>query len=404
MSPIVHPEVLARDWVPPTVIDRAREVAETVRRLDAPRPATPPPWIVGIAGPSGSGTSVVARRAAREVLDRLRADRAGPPPRLVAVRTATARGTHGVAAALLRALDDGFDGRGFPAIEILAGFLRRLRRENRPAVIVLDDVQAGGPDLAPVLRALAAPDRFLPEDASGLPSIWTIVAATPEGWAAIAAHAPRGLDLGPPVALGPYSGGTLEAIVRDRWVRAEERPPTDGELEAVLARIREDGGGARRAVDLLRRRAAEDLRHGGETGLPSALRPPAVEVERRVVRAIEEAARHQEAAVGEVRRREAELAEAQGIRPLPATTLWRRIVSLERAGYVARAIRPGGIGGTRSVVRLLTPVEEWVTTSRPSEIRPAAGSWRGAGPAWAAPETRAGGSAPPWRPPVGPAD
>ena len=38
-----------------------------------------------------------------------------------------------------------------------------------------------------------------------------------------------------------------------------------------------------------------------------------------------------------------------------------RIVRLEQAGYVRREIRTGGSGGTRSVVRLLTPIDEWVT-------------------------------------------
>lgn len=405
MQPIAHPEVLARDWVPPVVVDRSREVAEIVRRLDPPRPVAPPPWIVGVTGASGSGTSAVARRAAREVLDRIRVEGVGNRPRLVSVRTSGARGTHGVAAALLRSLDEGFDGRGFPAAEILAGFLRRLRREGQPVVILLDDVHVGGPDLIPILRAVAAPDRFLPEAEVGLPPLWTLLAGSPEGWATVVAGTPSSLVLGRPIGLETYGGAALEQIVRDRWTRAWGHPPAAAEVARVVETALEDGGGAKRAIDLLRRAAVREGHAWGDLPTASGLRPPAVEVELRVVRAIEEAARDREAAVGDVRRREAELAEAQGARPLPATTLWRRIVTLERAGYVARAIRPGGIGGTRSVLRVLTPVEEWITASRRTEIRQASAPWTSAREAWPDLGKRAAEEGVlPGRPPVGPAD
>ena len=121
MLPTPHPEVLAYDWLPPVVLGREVEVAELVRQLDAPRPRAPAPWMAAAVGPRGCGTSAVARRAAREVADRVRASGAVRPPRWIAVRTAQYRGTHGVATALLHAMDDGFDGRGFPVVEILAG-------------------------------------------------------------------------------------------------------------------------------------------------------------------------------------------------------------------------------------------------------------------------------------------
>src|SRR5271170_5288466 len=122
-----HPEVLAHDWLPPVLLGREAEMVEVVRRLDPPHPHAPAPWMVGIVGSRGSGTSSVARRAAREVADRLRASSPAAIPRYVAIRTAHHRAAHGVAAAMLGTMDDGFDGRGFPVLEILAGFLRRLR-------------------------------------------------------------------------------------------------------------------------------------------------------------------------------------------------------------------------------------------------------------------------------------
>src|SRR5208283_1164657 len=72
------------------------------------------PWVVAISGVSGSGTSTVARRAAREVVERLRQASGEPAPRVLAVRTASLRGAHGVATALLQRFDAGFDGKAGP--------------------------------------------------------------------------------------------------------------------------------------------------------------------------------------------------------------------------------------------------------------------------------------------------
>jgi hypothetical protein len=360
MIACAHPEVLAQEWLPPVAIGREAEVAEVVRRLDPPSPRAPAPWMVAVVGPVGSGTSTVARRAAREVADRLRAARPGPPPRLLAVRTRGLRGSHGVATALLQRLDDGFDGRGFAVTEILAGLLRRLRREGRPTVLLLDDVGVGGPDLAPILRAFGAPDRFLPEGEVGLPPVWTVLAGTEEAVALAAAALGPPDPIGPFVALRACSERRLREIVQNRFERALGTPPPLGLVDGIVARAVEEGGGARRAVDLLRREFLGSAVPRSAWGPFLAGRGP-VAVEPRVVRAIGAAVRGAAAGVGEVRREEAELARSEGLRPLPTTTLWRRIVRLEQAGYVRREIRTGGAGGTRSVVRVLTPIDEWVT-------------------------------------------
>ena len=253
MYPTPHPEVLARDWLPPVALGRESEVAEVVRRLDPPWPKAPPPWIVGVVGAAGAGTSTVARRAAREVSDRLRRSGEGVRPRLLWVRTAGLRGTHGVASALLRHLDEGFDGRGFPVTEILAGLLRRLRREGQPAVLILDDVHVGGPDLGPLFRALAAPDRFLPEGDTGIPPTWTVVAGTPEGWASTLGGVDDPSTLGRPVGIAPCSDRGLAVIVRDRAARALGRPASEDLVARVVEESVAEGSSARRAVDLLRR-------------------------------------------------------------------------------------------------------------------------------------------------------
>jgi hypothetical protein len=357
-----NPEVLSSEWLPPLALGRGNELREVVLRLDPPRPRAPTPWVVAVAGGTGSGTSTVARRAARETVERLQAASAEPVPRILAVRTASLRGPHGVATALLRRFDEGFDGRGFPVAEVIAGVLRRLRRDGRPTVVVLDDIDIGGPDLGPILRAFANPDRFLPEGESGLPPLWTILAGTREGLVTALAGLDRGVAARPFVELREYGELELRAIVRDRAERALGREAPSSLVTKVIDRTLADGGGARRAVELLRRELV---------GRPKGLSPaPAggaggIAVEPRVVRAIESATGGIAARLGDVKRREAELALAEGSVPLPTTTLWRRIVRLERAGYVRREIRPGGAGGTSSIVRILSPIDEWVTAPGP---------------------------------------
>lgn len=388
-----HAEVLAHDWLPPVVLGREVEVAEIVRRLDPPSPKAPPPWMVGVTGPRGSGTSAVARRAAREVADRLRAAGSGAVPRWVAVRTARHRGTHGVASALLANLDDGFDGRGFPVVEILAGFLRRIRREGRPLVLVLDDVRVGGPDLGPVLRALGEPDRFLPEGESGIPATFTVLAGSFDALEGAERNLGGRWKVGPFVALPPYPPRTLRTLVDDRAVRALGRPPPSELTARIVETTIADGGGALRAIDLLRRALVGSSAgpRGPARGGPRG--ESAIAVEPSVVRAIEEAARGSFARLGEVKRFEARYARERGSPPLPATTLWRRIVRLEQAGYIRREVRPGGEGGTRSVVRLVAPVEEWVIAPHSRETRPTSEPWdAGLGPDA---ESRVGGVPPP---------
>lgn len=362
MLSTTNPEVLANDWLPPVPLAREREVNDLLRRLDPPLPRASPPWIVGVVGPAGSGSSTVARRAARECVDCLRSASATPAPRSIAVRTGLLRGSHGVATALLRQFDEGFDGRGFPTAEILAGWLRRLRRDGRPTVLVLDDVGVGGVDLGPILRAIGDPDRFLPEGESGLPPIWTVLAGTPDGLATAVADVEPRYPIRPFVELPPYAEPTLRAIVLDRAERACGRRPPSSLVDRIVARAVEDGFGARRAIDLLRR----ELLGVRGPGTTSSERASRIEIEPRVVHAISAASHGLSAPLGDVRRLEAEIAHRQGVRPLPTTTLWRRLVRLERAGYVRREIRTGGSGGTRSVLRLLTPIEEWVTAANPS--------------------------------------
>jgi hypothetical protein len=244
---------------------------------------------------------------------------------------------------------------------------------------VLDDLDAGSPDIVPILRAFADPDRFLPEGEAGLPPSWVVVAGTREALERVDGAIGRSWRLAPFVELAPYPARTLATILEDRASRALGRPLTAAEAARLLDRAFEDGGGATRVVELLRRFCLGP-EYASVFHAARARGELAVSVEPSVVRAIEDAAQGRGAVVGDVRRLEAHHARALGVAPLPATTLWRRIVRLERAGYVRREVRPGGPGGTRSVLRLIAPVDEWVVTPGPRGTRPGSGSWAGSTP------------------------
>ncbi len=384
----VHPEILGPDWLPPVPLARSREVAQAVRLLEHPPEDPRSPPMVLVEGPEGSGTSTVARAAGRTLAARKRSSPGPSEIRLYAVRTRGCRTGLGVASALLRYFDPGFDGRGFSVVEVLAGFLRRLHRDRRVALILLDDIGVGGPDLAVLLRAFSDPERFLPEGESGVPSILLILAGRREGLEG----ATRGFGLRPPperwVRVSPYSDAELGAILRDRMERALGRSAPETILERVTARVRRDGCGISRAMDLVRR----------EILGPSAIRPGSVYrplesrldllIERHVVRALARAADRESVPLRDIRRWEALLARAEGARPLPTTTFWRRIIRLEQAGYVRREIRPGGMGGTQSVLHFLSPVREWFTAP-PGRDTPRGSGPSGGGPwssGWAPPD------------------
>lgn len=386
MFPVPHPEVLASDFVPPVAIGRRAEVARLLDLLGEPRGAPAPPRVVEVVGPEGSGSSVVARIAARTLLEGLRGA-GGAAPRLAGVRVRRCRGSLGVAAALVQTFDEGFDGHGFPAAEVLAGFFRRLRREGRPAVVVLDDIGPSAPDLSVLFRGFVRPDRFLPEGESGVPPVWVLLAGVPEAVATWASARRAGLPEGRRVLLAPYDEETVRAIVRDRLARAFGRPAPPELAEEIARRSLAGGPSANRALEVLRRAVL-----GSRVGVPVATPGPAgdrLSLEPRVLEALQRALAEGPAALGALRRWEARLAGIDGERPLPATTLWRRILRLEAEGLIRRQVRMGGEGGTRSMVELVRPFTEWPVRPPPRGTRPAAGpvasAERDGGPArWAA--------------------
>jgi hypothetical protein len=380
-----HPEVLAAEYVPPTLLGRSREVEALLERLGGPTPPRPMPWAASVQGPPGSGTSSVARVAAHRLMESIRRETPGPAPLLVTVRVRWCRGTQGVAAALLLHLDDGFHPSGFHVTEIAAGFLRRLAREPRPTVIVLDDIAPSAPDLFPLFRAFASPLRFLPEGADTAPPIWLLAAGVPNATGPWSQAARAGLFPGPPVRLTAYDAPMVRAIVRDRLGRAFGRDPPERLLDRLARASGYEPSNAARAMESVRR---ELLGHAAV--VPGSVYRPAGastawRVEPRIVTALGRAADSGGSArLGEVREWEARLAREEGVAPMPATTLWRRLLRLEAEGLLRRDVRPGGSGGTRSVLTPLRPLVDWPVTltggSPRAAVPPSApswGAWRG---------------------------
>lgn len=360
MLALAHPEVLSIDWLPPSLPARGIAVARLEQSLDPP-PARGRARLGAVEGPEGSGTSSVARRAARNWLARHFGSGDGPEWKVLTVRIRPARGTTTVTGALLRHFDPGFEPRGFPAMEILAGCLRRLHREGRPAAIVLDDIDPGAPPLSAIVRGLAAPHRFLPEGDEGAPPLVVLLA----GRSGALARIRRGTGLSiPTVTLEPYRLDELRTIVRERAARALGRDAPLDLADGIAGRAHEEGRGATRALDLLRRELM-----GGSAARPGSVYHPfpndrRVLIEEHLLRAIDAAAQRGPPTLATLRGFERAAARAAGVSPLPSTTLWRRIVRLEQAGYLRREVRTGGFGGTQSRLYLERPVPEWVTIPR----------------------------------------
>lgn len=378
MLPLSHPEVLSADWVPPVALRRQEPLLRLREWLGDPYPDRGLPWAAAVVGPAGSGTSTVARLAARSLADAVRREDAQQVPLLAAVRARWCRGPHGVATELLRRLDDGFVGRGFPIAEILAGFLRRIQRVRRPTIVVLHDLGPASPDIAPVARALAYPERFLPEGTTMRAPLWLILAGAPPD----PEEATRWLPFldGRWLQLGEYTEPDLAQILEDRARRALGRPPPEEWASRIAARSVREGRGATRALELLRRELT-----GGGTVRPSRWAAPGGEplvVEPRLWRALDRALATGTATLGEVKGWEERFAREDGERPLPTTTFWRRVVRLEAAGIVRRSVRTGGAGGTRSTLELLTSIDDQLTPPNRPGSRPGSGLVAPPPPVW----------------------
>jgi hypothetical protein len=357
------PEVLAAEYVPPTLIGRGREIEQLIERLGGPTPPGNAARAASVQGPPGSGTSAVARVAARRLVESIRRERIGPAPLLATVRVRWCRGTHGVVATLLLHIDEGFRPNGFHVTEILAGFLRRLAREGRPAVVVLDDIGPSAPELYSVCRAFASPDRFLPEGMEAAPPLWVLLAGVPNATGPWSQAVRSGLLTAPPVHLAEYDTAQVQAIVRERVARAFGHAPPEALLARLVAGRSADKRNAARAMESVRR---ELLGHAavvpGSLYRPSGTSPP-WGIEPRIVEALVRTAGGGSARLGEVRDWEARLAREEGLAPMPATTLWRRLLRLEAEGLLRRDVRPGGSGGTRSVLTVVRPFTEWPARS-----------------------------------------
>jgi hypothetical protein len=381
----VHPEVLTPDWLPPVPLGRRGPLASLLRWLGEPRLVGAHAGSAIVLGPRGSGTSTLARLAARTWAESQSVPGGAAGAVQAFIRPAEVHGAQGVAGELLRALDPEYELRGFPVSELLAGFLRRLRSARRAAVVVFDDLGPAAPDLSRLVSGLLDPGGFLPEGGEGIPPLALILAGSPEALRAIAkTRWVRALEPHT-LRLSPYSEADLTLIVRDRAERSLARPVPAEWVERVVRRAVRDNGSASRAVEVLRRELAGPALSEVGPVYSSVATGPVLSIEPPLLSALGQLEEGVPVRVGELRNRTTELARTQGEVPMPATTFWRRIIRLERAGLVRRQVRTGGSGGSLSTVALVRPLGEWTSVMDRSRTLPAAVPRSDLSPMWAAP-------------------
>jgi hypothetical protein len=381
----VHPEVLAPDWLPPVPLGRRGHLASLVRWLGEPSALRSRAGAAIVIGPRGSGTSTLARMSARAWADGQPATGGSGGVVQAVIRVPRVHGAQGAAGELLRVLDPEYELRGFPVSELLAGFLRRLRSSQRPAVVVFDDVGPGAPELSRLVSGLVDPDGFLPEGGEGIPPIAVLLAGSPEALRSIGkSRLPRLLG-SHTLRLLPYTESELTPIVRDRAERSLGRPVPSEWVERVVRRADRDHGSATRALEVLRRELiGPDLSEVGPV-YASVRVGPELTIEPPLLSALSQLEEGVPVRIGELRHRALDVARSSGESPMPATTFWRRIIRLERAGLVRRSVRTGGSGGSLSTVALVRPLDEWSTATDRSRTLPGGATRTELSPLWAAP-------------------
>ncbi len=381
----VHPEVLAPDWLPPVPLGRRGPLASLIRWLAGPPLAGAHARAAVVLGPRGSGTSTLARLAAREWAGAQPGSGGSSPVVIAWIRAAEVHGAQGTAGGLLRALDPEYELRGFPVSELLAGFLRRLRNSRRPAVVVLDDLGPGVPDLSRLVAGLIDPGNFLPEGGEGIPPLAVLLAGSAEGVRAIAKSRWSLALEARTVRLTPYTEADLTAIVRDRAERSLGRSVPAEWVGRVVRRAARENGSARRAVELLRCELVGPQLPVLGPVYSSGLVASQIVIEPPLLSALGQLEEGVPVRIGELRHKVTDLAKIHGEAPLPATTFWRRIVRLERAGLVRRSVRTGGSGGSLSTVALVRPLGEWSTLTNRARIPPIVAPPADLSLMWAAP-------------------
>lgn len=381
----VHPEVLAPDWLPPVPFGRRNHLASLLRWLTEPTVETATAGCAVVVGPRGSGTSTLARLTAAEWIVSLPPSPGSGRPILAHVRVPEVHGPQGVAGALLQCLDPEYELRGFSVSELLAGFLRRLRATGTPAVVVLDDIGPGCPDLSRLVAGIVDPEGFLPEGGAGLPPLALVLAGSVEALHLVS-KARVGKRLGPrTLRLPPYGEGELSVILRDRAERALGRTVPTEWVSRVVHRAVRAGGSARRAIEMLRHELV-----GPEVSAVGPVYPisgvqSTLTIEPPLLSALGLMEEGVPVRIGDLRDRASGFAKAQGEAAMPATTFWRRIIRLERAGVVRRTVRTGGAGGSLSMVALVRPLGAEGGPTDPGQTLPVGVDSVAPFPLWAAP-------------------
>ncbi|HEV2448807.1 MAG TPA: hypothetical protein VGU43_00140, partial [Thermoplasmata archaeon] len=199
-----------------------------------------------------------------------------------------------------------------------------------------------------------APGSFLPEGLTASPRWAVLVAGTLPAPALQRELADSQFRPEERLTLAPYSAEALSELVADRARRALGCEPEPAWLGELLRRSMAEGGGAARALQLLREQFGQEGPAAHEP--PGRPHPGWETVEPRLLAALARATAGGPCELSALRDAERSLARRDGVAPLAATTLWRRMIRLEQMGVLQREVRSGGPGGSRSLVHLRRPL------------------------------------------------
>jgi hypothetical protein len=304
-----------------------------------------------ITGPTGCGSSAIARRTALVLSNPPWAGLPRVRPKLLRADLRRASTDHTPLVQLFRHFDPSFRGAGYSAPHLAALLRRRLSVQEGPVLLWFDNLR-GAPPLPVLWDLLEHAADFLP---SGSTIILSGTYDPTIGWSGPGEGLHR-------LSLKAAAGSELLDILGQVSREAFAEPLEDNVIQLIATRALSAGVGLQGAIDMLRDAGVRAEGRGlsrvgpGEVGEPADIdgrRDP-----RRVVSAILKSFERPAATleIGVLQRRVCEWLGGDGHRPPSRSLVRRHVRRLERSGILSRAVTIGGKGGSRSMVSLRSPM------------------------------------------------